>query len=371
MLGQQMQQVGDSVLTGQTSFAVSNSGLVKQVAVAQKGFASVSRNSVKQHKKTRDQIDQGNTKVIDAVCAKLDDLPRNLAQTYMSSMKSNREIRFHGQSMESMLGSLFLLKPALHRAILHALSEQRERVSTRHLYWLQSEFENLVSSATQEVAATSENSTASSIDNWVYSRGLGSSISAKDEHIRTPISKKRSRYESKLSNSTTASDEKLIRKKQKLSRRCFSFTLPAGEITIMVPSPIDVLANASDSCSFNEVGFSFSPQPGICSTHIRGHFVEGVNSAREPQLYAQLTAFTLCEDFRPYFGILGAGTLEEIDVAFRVGKISPYAVGEDGCNIFWVRILLLASTDMRKLFHFLITIYSVQHFTVDWIYFNI
>lgn len=357
-LEQRMQEVGANFSAGQTSLEVAAFGYRKQVAGLQKDFVTTNRNSVKQHEKTRDQVNQGNTKVIDSICSKLNDLPGQLAQTYTSSTKSSREVRFYGQLQHSMLCSLLLLKPGLSQAIFRILSEHSELVQAQHLYWLQSEFENLVSSATQEVAAISELSTAKSIDKWIYPRGVGSSFSPKDGYRCTGISNRRSRHEFRLSNETAESEEIKQRKRRKLPCQSFSFTLPVGKLEIMVPRPAGVLANASHSCNVVEVGFSFSPQPGICSTLINGHFMEAVNIGREPRLYAQLNAFILCEDAVSHLSLFYDGTLEEIDTAFRVGAMSPYVIDDDGNNIFLVRIVLLACTATGKVFN--LQLYTLQ-----------
>lgn len=234
-----------------------------------------------------------------------------------------------------MLSPLLLLKPGLRQAIINLLSQHSELSSAQHLYWLQSEFENLVSSATQEVAAISEGSTATPFDTWVYSRKVASLLSSQNSPNRTSISRKRSRHKHELSNEQTASEAKVQRKRLKSKSQSFSFTLPTGEVQIMVSPPDGGSPSGSRPCNVSEVGFSFSPKPDISSTSIHGRFVRAIDPLPQPQLYAELNAFNVMEDLYPeyYMELMRDGTLEEIDTALRVGKISPYNINKNGQNI--------------------------------------
>jgi hypothetical protein len=145
-----------------------------------KNVLSGNQNVVKEHNKTQNQIIESRTEVIETICSKLQDLPGNLGERYMSARKSGREIQFSGHSREAMLSPLLLLKPGLRSAIFQILSQNSEEASPQHLYWLLSESDNLVLSATQEVAAISSGSTATPFDNWINPRELTSSMSAED-----------------------------------------------------------------------------------------------------------------------------------------------------------------------------------------------
>lgn len=349
ILEQRIAEVGNNVSADQINFQAAASRLHKQVSVVQKNFTSANRNSVRQHKKTRDWISRGNMKVVDTISSKIDDLPGKLARTYISSTNSGREIRYQGQSLDSTMCSLLLVKDGLRTAILKTLSEHSKLVSAEDLYWLLSEFDNLVLSAAQEFAATSEKSSARSIDKWIYQRGVASCSST-----ATRVPNKRLRHESELSNDTPRSEEVVQRKRRKSNYRSFSFNLPAGEMEVLVSRPNAATANATGSCSVVKVGFSFSPKPGICSTLIKGHFIKDVNTGREPRLYAQLNAFTVVESLLPYFRVFKTGTLEDVDKAFRDGTISPYGVSEFGSTMFQVRVLGTAylSSSKRKLYPF-------------------
>jgi hypothetical protein len=261
----------------------------------------------------------------------------------MTARKSSREIRFNGQSLEAMLSLLLRLKPELHRIILHLQSEQSGTDSAKHLYWLESEFQNLVSSAMQEVAAVYQGSTATPFDVWVYPRQRSSPLSTKDSCGGASISRKRFRDEDKPIDETTVSEGTVKRKRLKSGGRSFSITAPFGKMQIVVPCPNNVTQNASNRCSVSEVGFSFSPRPDMYSTSIHGRFMKILNCGLEPRLCAQLNAFNIVEDWLPHCSLIRHGTLEEIDTAFRVGKISPYDIDEHGDNVCFYVIIPLQS----------------------------
>jgi hypothetical protein len=142
-------------------------------------------------------------------------------------------------------------------------------------------------------------------------------------------------------------------KRPKTSSQSFSFTLPVGKVEIVVPRLIRIPLHASDSCNGIEAGFSFIPQYDICSTSIQGSFMKVSNLGPKPQLYAQLNAFNIIEDWLLHFRLICHGMFEEIDTAFRVGKISPYDVDHASQSIcLYVRILHSPYAPAEKAFHF-------------------
>jgi hypothetical protein len=151
----------------------------------------------------------------------------------------------------------------------------------KHLYWLESEFENFVSSALQEVAAVPQRSTATSFDDWVYPQGVTSSLSAKDVQRWPSMPNKRPRYERDPSNQATGC-EGVVKKRPNPNFQSFSFALPVGEVQIVVSRANCVSLNASDFSDVSEVEFRFLPQSNICPTLIHGRFTKGMNFAQEP-----------------------------------------------------------------------------------------
>ncbi|KAF7513702.1 hypothetical protein GJ744_007753 [Endocarpon pusillum] len=328
-----MQNFRKSVSARQTSLGVSNSHLHEQAAGMQKHPLSVNRNALREDNKNRYQTSQGNAQVIDTTCSKLQDLPGNLSPAYKSTIKNSRQIRFNGHSLEATLLPLLLLKAELRGAILMVMSQHSGQVSPRYLYWLESEFGNLVSSATQEVAATSESSTATSFDDWIYAQGGTSYLIAQHGHRYPPMSKKTPINEYESSHEKTKSTHVDTRKRLRSSRQSFSFMLPVGRIVIVMPRRNCGWPNASDSYSIHEVGFSFSPQSRICSTSIQGRFMKVKSLRPEPRLHAQLNAFNMVRNCGLHIELISCGTLKEIDAAIRNGRISPYDVNKDMGNV--------------------------------------
>lgn len=93
------------------------------------------------------------------------------------------------------------------------------------------------------------------------------------------------------------------------------------------------------------------------------------NLGPEPRLYAQLNAFNIIEDNSPHKKLIFGGTLEEIDNAFRVGKISPYDIDHRSRNIcHYVRILPLTYAPRKKVIISNFEFYSLQHSLNEWTY---
>jgi hypothetical protein len=344
-----VEELQDGVSARQTGLEEVTSRFCKQVDGVQKHFASADQSARKQHNKTQYQIAQGNAKLIDMICSRMQDLPEHLAQAHKSAKRSNRQIRFNGQSREAMLTPLLLLKPRLRSAILNTISQNSDQVSVQELYWLESEFENLVSSAMQEVAAVSQRSTATSFDEWIYQQDVISSMPVGDAHGWPFKPKKRPLCANELSKQTTKC-KGIVRKRPKFNSQHLSIILPIGEIHIVVPRPGYVSSNNSDFSDVVEVGFSFLPHSEICPTSIQGRFIKVLNPLEEPQLYAQLNVFNSVEDWSPHLKLIPFGKLEDIDNAFRAGRISPYDMSKTNENIcFFVRSLLSASRTVFSL----------------------
>ena len=339
-LEQGMQSFRNSVSSRQTGLGMATSHFHEQAAGMQKHPLSAHRNALREDNKIRHQITQGNAQDTDTKCSKLQDLPGNLAPIYKSARKNSREIRFNGHSLEAILLPLLLLKAELRGAILMVMSQHSDQVSPKHLCWLESEFENLVSSATQEVAASSQGSTATSFDDWVYSQGVTSYLIAQGRHRSTPVSKNTPVNEYESSHETTKPTYIDTKRRSRSSRQSFSFMLPVGRIELVMPRRNCGWPNTSDSYSIHEVGFSFSPQSRICSTPIQGRFMKVKSLRPEPRLYARLNAFNMVRNCSLHIELISCGTLKEIDAAIQDGRISPYDVNKDMGNVcLYVSIL--------------------------------
>jgi hypothetical protein len=201
-------------------------------------------------------------------------------------------------------------------------------VSPHYLYWLQSEFNNLVSSATQEVAALSKSSTATSFDQWTYYQG-SSSCPGKEPQANTLSKLQNRKTRDKAETQREGSNPTIPRGSKRIHYDWeeFKFHSQIGSLRIRVPR--------SDKASptnptTEEVSFCFIPSADICQTSITTRFVKSTQLESESKLYAQINAYRLVEDRRAHLDIYCDGTLADIDDAFRSGIISPYDVDEKG-----------------------------------------
>lgn len=241
---------------------------------------------------------------------------------------------------------LLLMRDQLQQAVLQVIPRHTNQVSAQQLYWLQTEFENLVASATQEVAASYRGSTAVPFDHWT-------SNTREDTFCDTVESASNS------STSTTSQEPKdgaksvtvgpyRTKHQRKLRSRyshchTFEFEFPAGQLQINVPYTKKKAVALQQA---NEAYIKFVPSKGICSTPIRASFYETVNHGLEPRLYIQLNAFRKIQDINTciYYDLFAEGSLAEIDAAFRSGTISPYDQSEAGVTLsLWVRYSLYSA----------------------------
>ena len=305
------------------SFQNQASRTAAQSQMIQKSVLKASQTSSDEHKKTLSLIDCNTTKVIDALCSKIDDLPGKIQQAHARARMNNRVIRFVGESPETMLATLLLLAPIIRQAILRIYSQQSEpkQASIEHLSWLQSELQNLVSSATQEVAAMSHGSTATPFDKWIYSLGT-TSFSSREENGRSASTGwKRSRSDCGPITLNSKS-EKERRERLKTKAQSHEFTSPTGRIHIKIPSSND--DSTPNLRNLTDIGFSFFPSYNTGAMLIEAHFTRCLYPV--PQLYTQLNTFRLVDEGHEvsHRRIIIDGSLERIDAAFRNGTISPY-----------------------------------------------
>jgi hypothetical protein len=130
-LTQQMQEVRDDVSARQARSDVAACRLLRQAAGTKKHLVTANRNSLRQHNKTRQQMIQGNTKVVDVICSKIQDLPGNLAQINLSTRKSGREVRFIENSQQAILSPPTSLEAGASVGhFSHAFSPERAGFST-------------------------------------------------------------------------------------------------------------------------------------------------------------------------------------------------------------------------------------------------
>ena len=157
------------LLSGQQKVILHSTQQLQKSTLVRQQPLKLTRDERIAHNRTQGKLASGNQKVIDVVSSKFEELRVNIASARSTAVKSNREIHFIGQSRDAILSPLLLMKDHMEWGSLHLLSHHIEQISPQHVCWLQSEFENLVSSATQEAASFYRGSTATSFDQWVYS----------------------------------------------------------------------------------------------------------------------------------------------------------------------------------------------------------
>ena len=306
----------------------------------QERLLAASQRSSVEHRKTRNQIDRGINDIIQTICSKLDNLPQATRQVDQSAMLSNRQIHFFGETRVAMLGPLLHLVPFVQWALMHIRTHHSNLVSMRHLSWLQSEFQNLVASATQEVAATSQGSTATPFDEWIYSESLTDFVTYGKMYKGTSATRKRVIDRSKSTAVFGRAEAGKGRKRLKSTSRALRFHSSTGTLLVMLPQ------EATDSDASSQLGCSdgisllFLPSSVvssiISSTVIEARFKEYMDFASMPRLYAQLKAFKMIstdEEWYNYNSIIADCSTKEIDLALRNRSISPYAADETGQNL--------------------------------------
>ena len=292
----------------------------REMATIRRDLCSTSRTFRREHTQTREQIVRSETTVIDTLSSKLHEMHVTTSKSTQSATCSEREITFIGESHESILMPLLLLRDKFRQSALQILSHDVEGISTESLYWLQSEFENLLSSATQEVAALSHGSTATPFDKWTYQRKTDSS-SGPRLHRSTPTLGNTGITNKRAGTHAIKSDDN-TRRKQLSGAKEFSFCFSLGKLRLKV-------ARANDPSKSNDsvevVGFSFIPSMNICTTAIAARFMKVATLGAEPRLYAQLNAYNVVREWPDrHIKLMWNGKVEDVDAAFRSGTISPY-----------------------------------------------
>lgn len=315
----------EKVLSTQEKVILHSTQQLKKTSLLRKDLLKATRTDQIEHAKTQRKIADGNRKVINTISSKLDDLCISVPKAPIAATKSNRDIYFIGERRESILTPLVLMKDLVRGAVLHVLSHHVDRVSPQHLYWLQSEFDKLVLSATQEAAALCQGSTATSFDQWNYST-RGNTLSDTAVPLGSPIA--RDYCEGDDREKTTARSHGTVHQRGFRSNyEIFSSSSPVEQLHLSVPRTSDI---ANFARSIEEAHLSFIPTMGICSNSISARFVKSINSGLEPRLYTQLNAFRLVEDYTPHIELFYEGSIEDIDAAFRSGIISPYDQDDRG-----------------------------------------
>lgn len=298
-----------------------------------KHLSHASSISCQEHHRTRQQIThahRAHARKIDVLGSKIDDMHLKLSKQAAVRKMNGREIFFVGEKLESVFAQLLLIADTVREAVLHGVSQQIEGISPDQLYWLQAEYDNLVSSATQELAALSYGSTATSFDSW-YDSGFAAHTS--NTSIRKRVYYNESFRDVVMAPSTNVDDidQDITRKRKKRYPTSFSHDGVLGKLVFIFSTIRDRLDNTGDS---EDVRLFFMPSAGFCKINVSARFVKEVNRRCEPKFYTQLNTFTIIQDKDKHWELMCNGTVEEVDAAFREGDISPYHLYHEDNDIY-------------------------------------
>lgn len=318
-----MNQGQQKLSTQQQRLTIGMTRNERDMKAVRKHLSHASSISCQEHHRTRQQIThahRAHARKIDVLGSKIDDMHLTMSKQPAARKMSGREIFFVGEKLESAFAQLLLITDTVHEAVLHGVSQQIEGISPDQLYWLQAEYDNLVSSATQELAALSYGSTATSFDSW-YDSGFAA---------HTPKTSMRKRAYSQESNrdvvmapsaNLDAAEQETPRKRRKKAFKSFLYEGAFGKLRLICPTMRDRLDNTDRS---QEVSLVFTPTAKFSRISISARFVKEVNRRWEPTFYTQLNAFTVVDNYEIHVELMRSGTVQEVDAAFRNGHISPY-----------------------------------------------
>ncbi|KAF2875575.1 hypothetical protein BDV95DRAFT_602990 [Massariosphaeria phaeospora] len=291
--------------------------------------------SQKEHRKTRAHISKSKSDTITTLNSKFNELSTTMmSRAPVAAPISNREIQFFGESLDSIMLPLLILRGHIRETVMQIVSQSTRKISSHHVYWLQSELENLVSSATQEIAARSAGSTATPFDRWDYSGEAKNT--PKSTAQRTATVSEAAKWQGVGDNSRSA-------RRKRPKYEVFQFENNAGRLEFSIPHQSDVLDEMID---LDNVRFSFVPAANICGTAFTASFSKAHEP--EPRLCAQINAYILVKDSILYSDLFSSGTLQEIDSALRDGTISPYGLDGGRGNICLYHAALYGRCDMLE-----------------------
>lgn len=274
--------------------------------------------------------------------------------------RGGRDIFFLGERQDQIMAYLLLLQDDMNFAINHIVSQHRNGVLSSDAEWLRSELEHLIGSASQENALRYANSTATSMDQWLYTEDtvgyLRSTVTRRKLTLpRRSPSAPRKDYRDK--------PKRLLRKCGDNTHRTWSVPTGSGNIEIILP---DNRVAAKDLQVRNEVGFRCTVSHSRSAVQIRARFLRHLSHASHPKICAQLNIFVVINDdsWRAYGGLLKSGTLQDIDSALRRGIISPFHLGSYGDNLLlWVSISVIVKGHYRSIIN---NSFSMWHTTGGW-----
>jgi len=261
-----------------------------------------------QHIKTRAKMAEGQQLVIDTITSRLTDLEVKEAKLIRRTRES-REYHCISNSRKEVFDLLGYMKTPFERAVVMAVAQSMD------VCWLQKEFVELLESASQENATLCRRTTATSVDHWTYSTVPHRDWKTHGRLLPSQVDE----------NETTDSDFPLSHRppenRELLSSKVISYASFIGELYLQVLSSLD----KEDSTNiFKEARAMFIPAVGFCATSLAIRFVQIFQHCTKPRFYTHLNALRVNESTNAHWRIIAKGTLEEIDLEFRRGSLSPY-----------------------------------------------
>jgi hypothetical protein len=281
-----------------------------------RGIQRLQHASQKQHDSLREQLGRDTSLIV----RKLDEVHVSLSER-LTKRESNRRIFLRGADRETALTTLLLMKEHVRRAVVQNIDCAREAISLQDMNLVLSEFDHLVCSALQETAAQHPDSTATSLDRWCFSEVLGSFSPAnfpesgshqdiKQAHdlIHTPIERPDGRLR--------------LRK----SSRYWWHETAIGTLTFCVTETSNGNTREQDVV---ESQVMFVPKGQTYPFAATARFTQARKTNFELKLCTQLNIFRVVEDCTTHIELYARGSVEDIDAAFREGRITPYDVDKD------------------------------------------
>ena len=236
------------------------------------------------HISTQALIRQSSERMLskmEALSFMLGRLPTLLTTSPTTADPSIRYVHVIGQNQNNILTPLLLLQSQTRAAFSHMLSPIPGRIPFRCPHWLPFEFDHLVDSATQEAAALSPGSSATSFDRWSYRDG-GQSISELSRTALSIILKSQPKRKD-----AAELDDQDVRETKPSKHLCssydaHSFSSAIGHTQITVPC-------SPDFDMLDEARMAFVPSAGICPTSLAVHFIRSRTQAWSPEYPYKLT----------------------------------------------------------------------------------
>jgi hypothetical protein len=222
------------------------------------------KENISEHQKTREVLSSRFEHIVSSELRRF--------RTPLAPRSPNRDVYFLGERRDMIMAYLLLVKPQLEIITGCILSRNRADISTSHVFWLQSEFDNLVASAAQQEAVRHPQSTATSLDRWHYSE---------DVVIRRKRPKSVKEHNASDSDAQPSEKEGFAQfpriKPPSNTQQIFSHDSAFGSLRVHVPQPAlkPVYKRPSD-----DVGFMFTCGIGQSVHAINARFLRDISAPK-------------------------------------------------------------------------------------------